>query len=127
MTGVDNPSEVWIGERLVAIELAQFLSDLGHQGIAHRWLHQHMVGGDAGLAGVEAFAPGQAPSGDGDVGVVQHDHRTPAPQFQGHRRQLLGGCLHNQAANPAAAGKKNVIKLLFQQLGRGLGAAEHHL
>ena len=77
-----------------------------------------MVGRDAGLSGVEAFAPGDALGRRIERGVGGDDGRTFAPQFQADGGQMRRGRRRDDAAHAGAARVKNKVETLPQQ-GRG--------
>ena len=84
--------------------------------LANRLLHQQVVGGDAGLAAVDGFAPDQALCGGLQVGIGEHHRRTLAAQLQGYGGEV-GGCgRQHQPANPFAAGEEDVVKAQLQEL-----------
>ena len=124
---VHNRPQVGAGERIAAIETLKLPLERRHQGLADLGHHQEVVGGHAGLAGIEALAPGQPPRRDLEVGVSQHDGGTLAAQFQGHRRELPGGGGHHKRSHPFSAGEEDVVEAFLQQRGRHLAIAEHHL
>ena len=86
-----------------------------------------MVGGQAGLAGIHPLAPHQPPRGGYHLGVVEHDRRTLAPQFEGHRREVAGRGRHHQPAHPGGAGEEDVVEPLLQQARAHGRIARHHL
>ncbi len=91
----------------------------------HRPLDEHVVGGDARLAGVDELAPGDAPGGDVDVGVAADDRRALAAQLQGDRGEVLGCGAHHDPGDVAVARVDDVVEALGEQLG-GLGDAAFH-
>ncbi len=127
MPVVDDPPEVGVVAGVVAVELVQRRHHLLHQGVAHRCLGQDVVGGDAGLAGVEALAPHDAPGGHVQVGVGGHDGRALPAQLQGDRGEVACRSSHHHSAHVGAAGEQDVVEALLEQ-GRGLGHAtfDHH-
>ncbi|MDH6553369.1 hypothetical protein M2162_007466 [Streptomyces sp. SAI-041] len=78
---------------------------------------QDVVGGDAGLSGVEELAAGQAVGDDGEVGVAVDERRGLAAQFQGDRGEVLGGGAQDDSADRAVAGVEDVVEAFGQQGG----------
>ena len=93
------------------------LFQLLHQFVPDLSVHQAVVRGHTGLAGVEEFAERQALGGERDVGGAVHNNRALPPQLQGHRGQVAAGLLHDHFAHIHAAGEENVVKPLLQQGG----------
>src|SRR5690606_20585495 len=54
------------------------------EGIGHRLLHQDALHADAVLAAVDYPAPHAAGGGQIQVGILGHDHRAVAAEFQRH-------------------------------------------
>jgi hypothetical protein len=71
-------------------------------------VHQHVIGGDAGLAGVDEFAPNDATGGGGDIGARVDDAGTLAAELQGHRGQVRGGGTHDDA--PGSEGRAQPLQ-----------------
>ena len=89
-------------------------------------LHQQVVGSHTDLPGVEELAEDDTPGGQRQVGVGGDDHRTLAPQLQGHRGQVPGGHLHDVAAHRHTAGEKDIVEGLLQKGLVFRPAALHH-
>ncbi len=88
----------------------------------HLLVDEDVVGGDAGLAGVEPLPPGHAPGGHPQIGRAVDDHRALAAELEGHRGEVTGGGGHHHAADGPVAGVEEVVEPLGQQF-RGLGHA----
>jgi hypothetical protein len=69
----------------------------------------HVVGGEAGLAGVQELGVEDARGGLVDVEVVGDDRRRLAAELERDRRQVLGGGAHDGAAGVGRAGEDQVI------------------
>ena len=69
-----------------------------------------MVGGDAGLAGVEGLAPGDPLGGAVQGHLVVHDGGALATELQGHRGQVRRGHGHDLPAHAGTAGEEDVIE-----------------
>ncbi|MNI44296.1 hypothetical protein D3C73_986670 [compost metagenome] len=63
-------------------------------------LHQDAVGADAGLPGVAKFALHDPGDGQVQIGVVEHNERRVAPQFQAQALDGGGALAHQQLADP---------------------------
>ena len=70
---------------------------------------QRVIGGDAGLSGVEQLAGHQPRHGAGEVGGRMQDRRRLAAQFQRDRRQVRRGGGHDLAPDACRAGKDQMI------------------
>ena len=126
MLFIDDAGIIWAGQRIVAEEGGDFFFQRRCQRVLYRAVHQHVIGRDAGLAGVEELAESQPSGRQGDVGALIHDTRAFAAQLQADRRQMLRGLFHHQLAHGYAAGEKDVIEGLLQQRPVFLPAALHH-
>ena len=83
MLAVDDADEVPVGQGILPQHLLELLLQLLHQPVPHGAVHQAVVRGHAGLAGVEDLAKGQAAGGEGEVGGAVHDDGALPPQLQG--------------------------------------------
>ena len=98
----DDAAQVWGALGVVAIETGDGALQGGHQPCLHLRAAQDIVGGHAGLAGVEIAEEGH-PVGYGlGVAVVVHIAGVLASQLQRDRRQVLGGSSHDNLANSRA-------------------------
>ena len=88
------------------------------EGIAVLLGDEHVVGGDAGLAGVEPLAPGETATGDLDVGRVVDEHRALAAELEDDRREVTSGGLVDDAADVGGARVEDVVEALLEQIGR---------
>ena len=82
MLAVDDAHQVLVLGGFQTQHPDELFLQLGHQLVLHLAVHQAVVRGHAGLAGVEDLAKGQALGGEGDVGGLVHDDRALAPQLQ---------------------------------------------
>ena len=85
----------WVG----AVELVERLDHLVDEAVADRRLGEHVVGGDAGLAGVDELAPDDAAGGDVEVGVGGDDGGALAAELERDRREVLRRGLHHHPAD----------------------------
>jgi hypothetical protein len=108
------------------VELADDLDQLVDQGVLALAVDEHVVGGDAGLAGVEELAPRHAVGGDAEVGARGDDGRRLAPELEHGGREVLGRRLGHDLAHGGGAGEEDVVPALLEQLGGHLGAALEH-
>lgn len=83
--------------RVLAVELLQGLLQRGQQGVPSGGRAEHVVRSHAALTGVEELGPDQTARGVRDVHVPQYHARAFAPQLQGHRGQVDGGRLQDEA------------------------------
>ena len=123
MTLVDDAGEAVRGLRILAVELGDGQGDAFGQHLGHVRRGQHVVRGHAGLAGVGELAPGDAPGRGGQAHGAVHEARRFAAQLQCDRGQVLGGGLHDDAADAPAAGVEDMVEGLGQQVGGLLRAA----
>jgi hypothetical protein len=85
--------------------------------------HQHIVGRDAGLAGVDPLACGQARGGALDRVVLAEDQRRLAAQFQGQRGQVRRGGGHDLAPDRGRTGEHQVVEWQRGERAGQFGAA----
>ncbi|MNY45943.1 hypothetical protein D3C86_1810810 [compost metagenome] len=71
---------------------------------------QHVVRGDAGLAGVEQLAHHDALHGVVEIGMRADDGRRLPAQLQRHRREVGGGGAHHVMADVGRAGEQQVVE-----------------
>ena len=90
--------------------------------LLHLLVHPHVVGADAGLAGVGPLGEGDPAGGELEVGVLVDDDRRLAAELQRDRRQVLGRGLGDDPPDRAVAGVEDVVPALLEQRG-GLGDA----
>jgi hypothetical protein len=113
MSLVDDTGEVWALLGVVAVELANRRGHAIDQSVVHMVVNQHVVRGNAGLAGVEELSEHNPLGGHVQVGALIDDARTLAPELQSDRREMPGGRRHDDAADGAVAGVEDVIPLLL--------------
>ena len=95
----DDAAQVRGALGVVAIETGDGALQGGHQPRLHLGAAQDVVGGHAGLAGIETAEEGH-PVGHGlGVAVVVHVAGVLASQLQCDGRQVLGGGSHDNLAN----------------------------
>ena len=125
MALVDDAGEAVRGLRILAVELGDGQRDAFGQHLGHVRRGQHIVRCHTGLAGVGEFTPRDAPGRGGQRhGAVDEAGRFAA-QFQRDRGQILGGGLHDDAADAPAAGIEDMVERLGQQIRGLLRAALH--
>ena len=87
--------------------------DVTHHGgdelVVDRFEHVHPLDGHARLAGVEERAPYRGVGGQVDVGVLEHDHRVLAAEFQADRGEPAGGALGDLRTGGRRAGELDVV------------------
>ena len=81
-------------------------------------MHQHVVGGHAGLAGVAEPAPGDPPGGDLQRRVPIHQARRLTAELEDDGGEVPGGLLEHDLADAAASGEEDQVEPLVQE---GLG------
>ena len=101
---------------LAGLERRNGVLDLGYELVADLRVGQHVVGGDADLAGVDQLGPGDPLGRDVDVGILGDDDRALAAEFEGHGRQVRGGALVHLATDIGTAGEQHPIEALGDQL-----------
>ena len=72
------------------------------------------------LAGIHKFSPCNPAGGDIERRIGTHNGRAFAAKLEGNRREMSGGGCHDHPANAGAAGEKNGIEILAQQIFRRL-------
>ncbi len=108
--------------RVVAVELADLARQDVDEALRHLAVHQHVVGRDAGLPGVDELAPGDARGGHLEVGALVDQARALAAQLERDRREVLGCRGHHHLGHALVTGVEDVVEALLEQLG-GLGDA----
>ena len=78
-------------------------------------MEQQVVGGDAGLPGIERLAPGDAACGDPDIGAAVHNAGALAAQLQDDGGQVACGRLHDDAAQFGASGEEDQVPAFAEQ------------
>ena len=86
--------------------------------------HEDEVGGDAALAGVQGLAEDDLAGHPIEVRVGHDDRRALPAEFQGQRRELLGGCPHDLAATLGGAGEQEVVEGLPHEIRSDIGPAK---
>ena len=115
-------------ERIAQYHLAGARQQFFHEGVLHRFVHEHPGAVGAHLAlGVE-ITQQRAGHGVIQVGVLEHDQRRLAAQFQGHRFQGIGGGTHHRLAGAHLAGERDLVdaRVRGQRLA-GFREALHHV
>ena len=124
MLFVDDLSIILVVE--IIAELAfRLADDRFEEGFLDILMHEHIIRGDAGLAAVQELAEHDAPCGHLDLGVLIHDDRALAAQFQRAGGQMLRGFFQNGAAYGLAAGEEDLVPFLFQERRVLFPAAGH--
>ena len=82
-----------------------FGGELGSKGIGHGGVNDDALGGHADLAGIGEGPKGSGVHGGFQVGIVQHQQRGFAAQFQQHRFEVLGADAGDDLAHMGGAGE----------------------
>ncbi len=82
-------------------------------------MNEEVVGGDAGLAGIQQLAPYDFAGGRVEVGRAVHDAGTFAAQFERYGGQMGGRLLHHRASEGRTAREEDVVETAIQQAVRG--------
>ena len=110
----------------VGVQAGEFAPERIDKGVLDVLVEEQVVRGDAGLAAVEAFAPGDAAGGEGEVRILVHDAGTLAAEFQHHRRQVLGLGGHRDLPERRAAGQEHQVVTVPEQFPvHGAVALDH--
>ena len=117
MPVVDDPPVVRRGLRVLTVEVVDRPQHGAEQLVLDRPHDEHVVGGDARLAGVGEAAPGDPSGGDVDVGVGGDDRRALAAEFECHGCQVLGRRPHDDVGDRSAAGVQDVVEPFGEQRG----------
>ena len=99
----------------VGIQAGEFPFEGLHEGVLDVLVQEQVVRGNAGLAAVEALAPGDTPGGNGQVRLLVHDTRALAAEFQDHGRQVLRLGLHGNLPEGRAAGQEHKVIAVLEQ------------
>ena len=87
------------------------------QGLLEMGLHQQVVRCNAGLSGVQAFAPDQSAGAHLEVSPIHHQRRAFSTKFQGDRREVGSSTLQNASADGPATCEKDVVEGQRHQCG----------
>src|ERR1700689_939797 len=104
MTVVEDGSVVIAGWTL-RIERGDGLAIGANERINVVHMSQHIVGRDAGLAGIDEFSEGDSGSRLLERCCPREDGRGLAAQLQRHRYKIRTGGLHDRAADSSASGE----------------------
>ena len=87
--------------------------DVTHDGVdelvVDRFERVHPLDGHTRLAGIEERAPDRGVGGQVDVGVLEHDQRILAAEFQADRGQPAGRALGHLRTGRGRAGELDVV------------------
>ena len=125
--GGDDAAVVRAGTRVVPEHLPDRALQLRHQLGLGAGGAQHVVGGHAGLPGVDELRPHDAAGRRPQVGLGAHPGGGLAAELQGHRRQVLGRGPHHDPPHALAPGVEDVVPGQLEQGGALGHAAIHHL
>ena len=100
---VDDAAVVGARPGVVAVEGRHRGPQVREELPLDRLVHQHVVGGYAGLAGVAEPAPGDPPGGDLQRRVAVHQARRLAAELEDDGGEVPGGLLEHDLADAAAA------------------------
>ena len=92
------------------IELGDGVLEMADEGFAAVLRHEHIVGRDAGLAGIQELARGDAFGRDRERCIASEDTGRLAAKLQGDGRQVRGGGGHDVAADRGRAGVEQVVE-----------------
>ena len=87
--------------------------------------NQHIVRGDAGLAGIEAFTESDALGGGFQRHAGGDNGGRLAAQFQGHRGEVGGGGQHDLSAHAGGPGEQQVVERQAREGLADFDLAEH--
>src|SRR5699024_2059331 len=107
---------LWVG----SVKFRNLLLNKFAEGLLLRAVDINIIGTYTRLSRVDKFAPGNAAGGRFKVGRAGNDSRGFSAQLQCDRRQLFGSRFLNDFAHAGAAGKKDIVQVLIQQLLRSL-------
>ena len=105
LSSISGPCSVAPGQAVAHAQLLHGVDQLGDEGVVHAVLHQQAIGADAGLAGVAVLARDRALHGRVEVGVVEHDERRVAAEFERQLLERAGALLHQLLADRGRAGE----------------------
>src|SRR5438309_4850923 len=125
---VDHRADV--GLRIHAVAEAQFLRlrDTGVQEFfVKRLVDVTSLDREAGLAGIDEGAPNGCARGDIEVGIVEHEHRIFASEFQHDRQEAGGGSLRDPFAGWNTASEDELVDFGVEKRGTGCTVAHNYL
>src|SRR5437660_3603924 len=128
LPSVDHRTDV--GLRIHAVADAQFLRlrDTGVQEFfVKRLVDVTSLDREAGLAGVDEGAPNGYARGDIEVGIVEHEHRIFASEFQHDRQEAGGGNLRDPFAGWNTASEDELVDFGVEKRGTGCTVAHNYL
>ncbi|MNS98286.1 hypothetical protein D3C72_1326500 [compost metagenome] len=99
------------------MERAHALRQALDKGIVHGVMHVDPVRADAGLAAVAELGRHQAVDRGVEVGIVEHDERCIAAQFQRQLLQRRGGFTRQMLAHRRGAGEGDLAHAAVGQPG----------
>ena len=82
-----------------------FAASFGHEGVGDLLVDDEALGRHADLALVHERAERSGGHRGVDIGVVEHDHRRLAAEFEQRRLEIFGRDLRDDAADPRRAGE----------------------
>ena len=117
-------AQVGVGERVAELGLGHQARHAVSQLVGNTALHVDALGGVADLPGVEHARVEERVGGEFEIGVVEHDRRRLAPEFEVHAGQVARGGSHDVHAGAHAAGEGDQAHVLvLGQAGAGVAAA----
>ena len=108
---------------ILAVETDGIRFDFVEQRFLHVAVYEKVVGGDAGLAGVQELAPCDFACRNVEVGRAVYDAGAFAAEFERDGGQMRRRLLHDRAAERGAAREENVVEAVFEQFGGFVVAA----
>ena len=105
LASISGPCVTPALQAVADLERLDLRDQLVGEGLQHAALHVEAVRADAGLAGVAVLADHRAFDGRVDVGIVEHDERRVAAEFERELLDRVGALPHQRAADFGRAGE----------------------
>lgn len=103
--------------RVFAEQRLELAVERGDELVLYRFVYQQIIRRDAGLPGIQALAPCDAPCGDIDFGVAIDDARAFAAEFEYDGSQMPGCGGHDGASERRTAGEEYDVVAAVEQSG----------
>jgi hypothetical protein len=130
MAGVDQRPDLGrIVQRVADLQPPDPFDQPGVKFIGDALLHQQPAGGGAAFAVQRIDHEDHGIQRAVQVGILEHDHRVLAAQFEMHPLQRVGALLHDHAAGAAFADKGNRLdrRMFGQRAARALSHTVHQV
>ena len=125
MALVDDARPFVAGKNVLSVVLVEARVELRDELVDDGLVHQEIVRRYAGLAGVDAFAPGNALGCTRDVRGSVHDAGAFAAQLKRDGREVFRGGGHDGVADSRASREADVVPARLQQpVVHGAGSRE---